>query len=145
MALRDQLGLAGHVEFTGRARDDVVTRILSTADVGLSPHPKNLLNDMSMFNKTMEYMAVELPIVAFDLVETRVSAGDAAVYVEPNVVHDYAVALVALMDDEPRRSRMGRLGRARVEEELAWSHQEARYLSVYQKLPATEVRGKRWA
>ena len=145
VALRDQLGLAGHVEFTGRARDDVVTRILSTADVGLSPDPKNPLNDMSMFNKTMEYMAVELPIVAFDLVETRVSAGDAAVYVEPNVVHDYAVALVALMDDEPRRSRMGRLGRARVEEELAWSYQEARYLSVYQKLPATEVRGRRWA
>ena len=32
----------------------------------------------------MEYMAFELPVVAFDLLETRVSAGDAAVYVEPN-------------------------------------------------------------
>ena len=55
-------------------------------------------------NKTMEYMAFELPVVAFDLRETRVSAGEAAVYVEPNDVHAYAEAIVALMDDEPQAS-----------------------------------------
>ena len=41
VALRDQLGLAGHVEFTGRAPDDLVARILSTADIGLSPDPRS--------------------------------------------------------------------------------------------------------
>ena len=41
-------------------------------------------------NKTMEYMAFELPVVAFDLKETRVSADDAAVYVQPNDVAAYA-------------------------------------------------------
>ena len=66
VALRDELGLAGHVEFTGRAPDEVVARILSTADVGLSPDPKNPLNDLSTMNKSMEYMAFELPVVAFD-------------------------------------------------------------------------------
>ena len=35
--------------------------------VGLSPDPKNPLNDVSTMNKTMEYMAFELPVVAFDL------------------------------------------------------------------------------
>ncbi len=64
--------------------------IMSTADLGLSPDPKNPLNDVSTMNKTMEYMAFELPVVAFDLRETRVSAGDAGVYVTPNDVHDYA-------------------------------------------------------
>jgi glycosyltransferase involved in cell wall biosynthesis len=134
VALRDELGLAGHVEFTGRAPDELVTRIMSTADAGLSPDPKNPLNDVSTMNKTMEYMAFELPVVAFDLRETRVSAGDAAVYVTPNDVHEYAEAIVALMDDESRRSRMGKLGRARVEQELAWSHQRRAYLSVYRGL-----------
>ena len=90
VALRDELGLAGHVEFTGRAPDELVGRIMSTADVGLSPDPKNPLNDVSTMNKTMEYMAFELPVVAFDLRETRVSAGDAAVYVTPNDEHEYA-------------------------------------------------------
>jgi glycosyltransferase involved in cell wall biosynthesis len=134
VALRDQLGLAGHVEFTGRAPDDLVADILSTADLGLSPDPKNPLNDVSTMNKTMEYMAFELPVVAFDLRETRVSGGDAAVYVKPNDVRDYAEAIVELMDDEPRRSLMGKLGRVRVEQELAWSHSERAYLDVYRKI-----------
>jgi glycosyltransferase involved in cell wall biosynthesis len=134
VALRDELGLAGHVEFTGRAPDELVTRILSTADVGLSPDPKNPLNDVSTMNKTMEYMAFELPVVAFDLRETRVSAGEAAVYVEPNDEQAYAEAIVAMMDDEPGRGRLGKLGRARVEQELAWSHSARAYLGVYERL-----------
>jgi len=136
VALRDELGLAGHVEFTGRAPDELVSRILSTADVGLSPDPKNPLNDVSTMNKTLEYMAFELPVVAFDLRETRISAGDAAVYVKPNDVHDYAAAIAEFMDDEPQRARLGKLGRARVEQELAWSHQERAYLGVYERLTA---------
>jgi glycosyltransferase involved in cell wall biosynthesis len=134
LTLRDELDLTGHVEFTGRAPDQLVARILSTADMGLSPDPKNPLNDVSTMNKSMEYMAFELPFVAFDLRETRVSAGDAAVYVRPNDIADYAAAIVDLMDDEPRRSRLGKLGRARVEQELAWSHQEPAYLGVYRRL-----------
>jgi glycosyltransferase involved in cell wall biosynthesis len=134
IALRDKLGLGGHVEFTGRAPDELVTRVLSTADVGLSPDPKNPLNDLSTMNKSMEYMAFELPVLAFDLRETRVSTGDAAVYVQPNDVHDYATALVELMDDATKRARLGRLGRVRVEDELAWSHQQRAYLDVYQGL-----------
>ncbi|HEY0936798.1 MAG TPA: glycosyltransferase, partial [Trebonia sp.] len=134
VALRDELGLAGHVEFTGRAPDEQVTRILSTADVGLSPDPKNPLNDVSTMNKTMEYMAFELPVVAFDLRETRVSAGDAAVYAVPNDVREYARAIVELVDDPSRRADLGKLGRVRVENELAWQHQERAYLDVYERL-----------
>jgi glycosyltransferase involved in cell wall biosynthesis len=134
VALRDELGLAGHVEFTGRIPDAQVAEILSTADVGLSSDPKNPLNDVSTMNKTMEYMAYELPVVAFDLRETRVSAGDAAVYVTPNDVRAYAEAIVQLMDDDARRVRLGKTGRLRVEQELAWSYQEIAYLAVYRKV-----------
>jgi glycosyltransferase involved in cell wall biosynthesis len=134
VALRDQLGLAGHVEFTGRAPDELVTRIMSTADAGLSPDPKNPLNDVSTMNKTMEYMAFGLPVVAFDLRETRVSAGDAAVYVQPNDERQYAETIVALLDDEARRSHMGKLARERIERELAWDYQESAYLGVYQRI-----------
>ena len=134
VALRDQLGLAGHVEFTGRAPDELVNRILSTADLGLSPDPLNPLNDLSTMNKTMEYMAFELPLVAFDLRETRISAGEAAVYVKPGDLRGYAEAIVNLMDDEHTRARIGKLGRARVEQELAWSYQERAYLEVYRRV-----------
>jgi glycosyltransferase involved in cell wall biosynthesis len=134
--LRDSLGLGDYVEFTGRAPDALVARIMSTADVGLSPDPKNPLNDVSTMNKTMEYMAYELPVVAFDLRETRVSAGDAAVYVTPNDEREYARAIVELLDDEPRRAQLGKTGRVLVEQQLAWSHQELAYIGVYAALLA---------
>ncbi len=129
-----RLDLDPHVRFTGRITDEEVSRILSTADVGLSPDPKNPLNDLSTMNKTLEYMAFGLAVVAFDLWETRVSAGDAAVYAEPNRIESYAEAIVELLDDEDRRRAMGRLGRARIVEELGWDHQAGRYLSVYESL-----------
>jgi glycosyltransferase involved in cell wall biosynthesis len=143
VALRDELGLAGHVEFTGRAPDDQVMRIMSTADAGLSPDPKNPLNDVSTMNKTMEYMVFGLPVVAFDLRETRVSAGDAAVYVQPNDEQQYAEAIVALLDDEPKREVMGKLARERVEQELAWDHQESTYLGVYKRVLGQAGPGRR--
>jgi glycosyltransferase involved in cell wall biosynthesis len=79
-----QLGLDDCVEFTGRVPDEFVQRCLSTADVCLAPDPRTPLNDVSSMNKIVEYMAVGRPIVAFDLVEARVSAADAAVYAPAN-------------------------------------------------------------
>jgi glycosyltransferase involved in cell wall biosynthesis len=132
--LAAELRLHGHVEFTGRAPDALVARILSTADIGLSPDPKNPLNDVSTMNKTMEYMAFDLPVVAFDLVETRVSAGEGAVYAEPNLVEHYAAAILDLLEDEIRRKNMGAAGRRRVEDFLAWRHQIPQYIEVYDRL-----------
>jgi glycosyltransferase involved in cell wall biosynthesis len=134
VALSQRLDLSEFVTFTGRIPDDEVAAILSSADVGISPDPKNPLNDVSTMNKTMEYMAFALPVVAFDLRETRFSAGDAAVYATPNDVGKLAQLLVELIDDEPRRREMGVAGRVRVEEELAWDHQAPLYVEVYESL-----------
>jgi asparagine synthase (glutamine-hydrolysing) len=133
-SLAVELDLAEHVEFTGRAPDELVTRLMSSADIGLSPDPKNALNDVSTMNKTMEYMAYELPVVAFDLVETRVSAAEAAVYATPNRVDEYADLVLELLDDEVRRKQMGAAGRRRVEDVLAWQHQITPYVRVHERL-----------
>jgi glycosyltransferase involved in cell wall biosynthesis len=138
VALRDQLELKDFVEFTGRVPDEAVRDILSTADIGLSPDPKNPLNDVSTMNKTMEYMAFGLPVLAFDLRETRASAAEAGVYATPNDTEEMARLLVDLIDDEPRRRSIGSAGRDRIEQKLAWSHQELHYLSVYDNLLGRE-------
>ncbi len=138
VASRDRLKLGDFVEFTGRVPDEDVREILSTADVGLSPDPKNSLNDVSTMNKTMEYMAFRLPVLAFDLRETRASAAEAGAYATPNDVEEMARLLIELIDDEPRRQTMGSAGRRRVEQKLAWSHQEPHYLSVYDRLLGRE-------
>jgi glycosyltransferase involved in cell wall biosynthesis len=138
VALRDRLELGDFVEFTGRIPDEAVRDILSTADIGLSPDPKNPLNDVSTMNKTMEYMAFGLPVLAFDLRETRASAAEAGAYATPNDIEEMARLLVDLIDDEPRRKEMGSAGRRRIEQQLAWSHQEPHYLSVYNSLLGRE-------
>ena len=142
VALRDQLSLQDFLELPGRVPDETVIDVLSTAAIGLSPDPKNPLNDVSTMNKTLEYMAFGLPVVAFDLKETRVSAEEAAIYVQSGDVAAYAEAIVELLDDDNRREAMGRTGRRRITEELGWSYQREAYLGVYDALTGrSRVRG----
>lgn len=134
VALRDELGLQDYVELPGRVPDETVLDVLSTADVGLSPDPKNPLNDVSTMNKTLEYMAFGMPVVAFDLKETRISAGEAGAYVPSGNVAAYAEEIVGLLDQTAKRDQMGRQGRLRIENELGWPHQRDAYVFVYDRL-----------
>lgn len=132
--LSDTLGLGDHVLFTGFIPDEDVMRFLSTADVCLDPNPSSPLNDVSTWIKVMEYMALEKPLVSFDLKETRTSAGGAAVYVPPNDELAFATAIADLMDDPARRKAMGQLGKARVREQLSWSITSLNLLRAYTSL-----------
>ena len=129
-----ELGLDDHVVFTGRVGPAEIGRYLSTAEVGLSPDPLSPLNDVSTMNKTMEYMAYGLPVVAYRLTETVVSGGDCAVYVEPGDEDGFADALVALLDDPDRRAELGAAGRLRAERDLDWRPQARAYVSVFDGL-----------
>jgi glycosyltransferase involved in cell wall biosynthesis len=133
-ALTTDLGLDDFVSFTGRADLATIGAHLSTAAVGLTPDPPSPFNDRSTMNKTLEYMAFGLPVIAFDLAETRASAGPAGVYVtDPDPVA-YAAALSDLLDDPDRRRRMGAVGRRRIEEHLGWPRQAQAYVGVYDRL-----------
>ncbi|MBB2890146.1 glycosyltransferase [Flexivirga oryzae] len=140
VAQRDRLGLQDYVEMPGRVPDEYVISVLSSADLGLSPDPKNPLNDVSTMNKTMEYMAFAMPVVAFDLRETRVSAADAARYVPANDVELFAKEIVGLLDDAETRAIMGKKGRERIERELAWQHQRTGYVNVFDELTGRRER-----
>ncbi len=107
VSLAEELKVTETVTFTGRVSDKTVFEILSTADLGLCPDPLNPLNDVSTMNKTMEYMAFGLPVVAFELKETRVSAGAAAVYVRPNDVAEYSDAILRRVTWTTRRRDRG--------------------------------------
>ncbi|PWU25490.1 MAG: glycosyltransferase WbuB [Candidatus Rokuibacteriota bacterium] len=132
--LAHDLGLDGVVEFTGRISDEALARYLSTADICLAPDPKNPLNDISSMNKIVEYMAMSRPIVAFDLTEGRISAGDAALYARPNDTHDFAAAIATLLDDPERRASMAAYGSARVANELSWKNSAANLLTAYDRV-----------
>ncbi len=133
-ALAHELQLDEYVHFTDWLLAEDVVRYLTVADVGLTTCPKNAHNDYATSIKTMEYMAMGKPGVAFDLTETRISAQDAALYAQPNLAEDFANKIECLLDNEELRVRMGALGRKRIEEILNWDHDKINLLLAYKKL-----------
>jgi glycosyltransferase involved in cell wall biosynthesis len=133
-ALARDLGLDEHVCFTGRIPDEEVERVLATADVCVSPDPRNPLNDVSTMNKVLEYMACGRPVVAYDLREHRYSAAEGALYAQPNLVEDLADKIAVLLDDPGRRARMGEYNRRRFLEQMAWEYSAGELLRAYQIL-----------
>jgi glycosyltransferase involved in cell wall biosynthesis len=73
------------------------------------------------------------PVAAYDLAESRISAGEAAVYAEPGDTADLSAKLDELLSDPERRDHMGQLGRERVRDELAWEHSVPKLLAAYER------------
>ena len=136
------MNLADYVTFTGRIDDAKLFTMLSTADVCVNPDRVTAMNDISTMNKIMEYMALSKPIVQFDVKEGRVSAQGASLYAKANDPLDFAEKILELIDNPERRLRMGEYGRERVEDVLAWHHEQPKLLNAYAKL--SELRGRRW-
>ena len=133
-ALAVRLGVADYVTFAGRVPDELMLRVLNTADVCVNPDRANAMNDKSTMNKIMEYMALGKPIVQFDLAEGRYSAQNASLYAQPGDTRDFAEKVMALVDDPEKRRLMGEFGRRRVLEQLEWRRQIPPLLAAYSAL-----------
>jgi glycosyltransferase involved in cell wall biosynthesis/SAM-dependent methyltransferase len=128
------MNLGDYMTFTGHITDPrVLGSILATADVCVSPDPRNPANNVSTMHKIMEYMTLRKPIVQFDLHEGRVSAGDASLYAAANDVTDFAKAIVQLIDDPEMRDRMGAIGFQRITTDLSWDAQVPGLLAAYER------------
>jgi glycosyltransferase involved in cell wall biosynthesis len=132
--LSEELKVADVVKFLGYVPDDLLLDYLSTADVCLAPDPPDRMNQLSTMTKIMEYMACQRPIVSFDLLETRRSAGDAAFYVEKEDTRMFASALLELLDDQPRREMMGKIGLERSIQLVGLDRSQRALLEGYSRL-----------
>lgn len=123
--------LHDYVVFTGRAPDQLLFEVLSTADVCVNPDRVNPMNDKSTMNKILEYMALGKPIVQFDVTEGRYSAQEASLYAKANDPADFATQIELLLADPARRARMGAIGKTRVETQMAWSYEVPHLIAAY--------------
>jgi glycosyltransferase involved in cell wall biosynthesis len=129
-----RLGISDHLSFAGFVSDqERLVQIIASCDVCLSPEPRNALNESSTLIKVAEYMAVAKPVVAFDLRETRATAGDSASYATADTPDAFADAIDRLLDDGREAERKGRLGRERVLADLSWSRSEPALLAAYER------------
>jgi glycosyltransferase involved in cell wall biosynthesis len=131
--LTRSLGVEPHVDFAGWLGDEDLLAYLSTADICLVPDPPVRLNQLSTMVKVMEYMCCGKPIVSHDLVETRFSAGTAALYVKDDSV-SFGNAVLELADNCELRNRLGEAGLERVRTELHWGRSKDILLKAYERL-----------
>ena len=127
-------GLDRYFTFAGALYGADLLAALNAIDIGVSPDPKNAMNDISTMNKVMEYMTLEKPLVQFDLTEGRASAGEASLYAAPNDPADFAAQIARLIEDPAMAQAMGKVGRARVLERLSWDHSVPALLAAYDRI-----------
>lgn len=141
LVLRDRLGLQTSVAMPGRVSNDFLFTALQTMDLGVACDPINEYNDRCTMNKTLEYMAFGKAQVMFATCEGRYSAGESARYVTENSSSQLGDAIIALLDDETDRVRMGELARERLANELNWGQSVNQLLAAYDRVMRPLPRG----
>jgi glycosyltransferase involved in cell wall biosynthesis len=127
-------GLGDRVRFLGRVAHERVPDLLATADICVDPAPPSPLNHRSTMIKIAEYLAAGRPVVAYDLLETRRTAGDAALYA-PAAGGPRALAahVARLAQDGAQREQLAEAA-ARRAPELVWEVSETVLLDAYARL-----------
>lgn len=84
--------------------------------------------------KLLNYMAMALPIVAYDTPVHREYLADTGIYVPPNDVVGFAGAIGDLAEDVAKREEMGRRAYRRVAETFTWSKAAEKINRLYETL-----------
>ncbi|MGX2039521.1 glycosyltransferase family 4 protein [Methylocaldum sp. MU1018] len=132
-ALARSLGVADICEFTGFLSGDTLLAALSSFDIGVIPDPYDIYNDKISMCKVFEYATLGLPIIAFELGETKRLLGDAAHYAPDHTPEGLASALAALLKDEPSRRSYAERALQRARTHFRWPDQVANLLAAYDK------------
>ena len=139
---RGKLNDAGvtNVTMTGFVKHNVIPMYQAAADVLLMPYSRSIsassgqdiaevINPMKMF----EYMASGRAIVSADLPSIREVLNDGnAVLCEPDDFEKWKAEVASLLDDEPRRIKIGTQAKKDVEN-FSWMKREERVMGLLSK------------
>jgi glycosyltransferase involved in cell wall biosynthesis len=125
-----RLGLAEHVTFTGRIPYEEAPSYLALGDVAVAPK----ISATEGSGKLLNYMAMGLPVVAFDTPVSREYLGKQGVYVPLKDTLALAEALEALLDDPSRSIALAQQLRERAIHYYLWPEAGEKILQVYQEV-----------
>jgi glycosyltransferase involved in cell wall biosynthesis len=133
-ALATELELDEFVMFTGYLSGKELLAHLSAFDIGIIPDPMNEYNDKISMNKVFEYSALGIPIVSYELTETKRLLGDAGTYAKTADAAGLARAIETLMADDPLRVRRGADAKRLADAKFNWDREAERYISGFERL-----------
>lgn len=122
-----ELGLADCVTFTGRVPYEDAPKMLALGEVAVAPK----ISATEGSGKVLNYMALELPTVAFDTPVHREYLGELGIYAERGRSDALAKALGRLLDDKEHGRAIGSQLRERVRAIYSWDHAGRRIEEVY--------------
>lgn len=106
------MGVNDAIVWTGWLPMSEAWRYAVAAEVGLSPIPRGFLLDMGIPTKTMEYMALNIPVLCNDNPDQKFLIEDSgAGLCVPMTGELFANALLELLQNHEQRQAMARVGR----------------------------------
>jgi glycosyltransferase involved in cell wall biosynthesis len=125
-----ELGILTRVSFPGRIPYEDAPVWLALGDVAVAPK----LSASEGNGKILNYMALELPVVAFDTPVAREYLDEAGVYAPLGDVDAFAQQVEQLLRDLPRAQELGKRLRARAIEKFSWDATARKIEQVYAEL-----------
>ncbi len=133
--LTHQLGIADRVTLTGKVSYDDAPRYLALGDIAVAPK----MSATEGSGKILNYMAMSLPTVAFNLPVSREFLGDGGIYATETTTASLRTALTrALNLTADERARLGDYLRQRVVKHFSWSQAGQQIEIIYQALLSGE-------
>jgi glycosyltransferase involved in cell wall biosynthesis len=124
------LGLEGWVTFTGRIAYEQAPQYLALGDIATAPK----MSDTEGSGKILNYMAMALPTVVFDVPVSREFLGELGMYAQPGDFLSLADAIQSLLDDPSRARALGQSARQHVAEHYSWQQAGRDLVSIYDGL-----------
>lgn len=130
-----ELGVSELVTFTGKVLYEEAPRYLAVGDVAVAPK----ISATEGSGKILNYMAMSLPTVAFNLPVSREFLGDGGIYAPEISSEGLLVALNRALDlSSAERTRLGAYLRQRVIRNFSWGRTAEQIEVVYRAMLAGE-------
>jgi glycosyltransferase involved in cell wall biosynthesis len=135
--MAQSLGVEGQVTFTGRADYAQLPNYLALGEIAMAPKIAVTEADGKIYN----YMAMGLPVVAFERSVSRQILGDLGVYAPLGDAAGLARAVVHVLADGNLRGRLSRQLRRKAVADYSWLAVAQRISAVYGYLTEESCRG----
>jgi glycosyltransferase involved in cell wall biosynthesis len=122
-----ELGIAEYTTFPGKINYKERKRYYALGSLAVAPKLSPTEGD----GKIYDYLAMGLPIVAYDRPASKEILGDLAFYAELGNSQSLACALHAALMDEARAAELGRKGREMAVEKYSWLAVARRLMIAY--------------
>jgi glycosyltransferase involved in cell wall biosynthesis len=129
-AYAEQLGIASRTNFVGRIPYEDVPLWLALGDIAIEPK----MSATESAGKVLNYMAIGLPTVAFDIPVMREYLGEWGMYAPLGDARAFADRMQLLLDEPARAREIGQALRRRAIEKFSWERAGHAIEQVYAKV-----------